>query len=200
MPEEHAAENKGLLQEAKNGSTQAFGELYEQYAPRIFRFLYAHLDNRLDAEDLTEEVFLKAWRALPKYQEKGLPFTAFLFRIAQNTLTDYYRRTTRPGREILHEDIPDNNPKNELVEVVLAKLEQQELRRLLLELREDYRTVLVARFLSDLSPEETAQMMGKTPGAVRVLQHRALAAMRKLFEEKASGKREFGENPYPRNI
>ena len=85
-------DDEQLIKQVKNGDTEAFGVLYEQYVEMVFRYVYSHLDNRTDAEDLTEEIFLRAWRALPKYDERGLPFSAFLFRIARNSLIDFYRQ------------------------------------------------------------------------------------------------------------
>src|SRR4030066_1083908 len=84
-----------LIKKAQHGDTHAFGELYELHAPVVFRYLYAHLTSQMDAEDLTGEVFLKAWQSLPKYVERGIPFLAFLFRIAKNALIDHYRQNDR---------------------------------------------------------------------------------------------------------
>ncbi|HSF79591.1 MAG TPA: RNA polymerase sigma factor [Anaerolineales bacterium] len=171
-----------LLNIAQSGDTEAFGELYERYAGRVFRFLYAHMDNRLDAEDLTEDVFLRVWKSLSGYREQGVPFLAFLFRIARNALIDHYRRSGGSKRDVALEDLPLRDHSPGPVETVMNNLEHQELRQTLERLREDYRTVLVLRFLGELSPEETAQAMGRTSGAVRVMQHRALAALRSLME------------------
>lgn len=183
MPDEQAEDDSTLVKEAKRGNAEAFGELYERHAPRIFRFLFAHLENRLDAEDLTEEVFLKAWRALPKYRDQGIPFPAFLFRIANNTLIDHYRSRSRSNNHATLEANPLPDPCPEPMDQVAEQLERQELHRTLGKLKKDYRTVLAARYLANLSSEETARMMGKSAGAVRVLQHRALAALRKLLDE-----------------
>jgi RNA polymerase sigma-70 factor (ECF subfamily) len=110
-----------------------------------------------------------------------VPFAAYLFRIARNALIDFYRRSNRSSQPLaLEEHTPvDFHP--DPGEVAIANMEKQEIRELLAELRDDYRTVLLLRFLGDLSPEETAEVMGKSPGAVRVLQHRALSALRKLL-------------------
>lgn len=170
-----------LLIAAQDGDAEAFGQLYELYAPVIFRFLYAHLSERLDAEDLTEEVFLRVWRSLAQYQDQGLPFGAYLFRVARNALIDHYRRVRRTEPNLpLEEDILSDGHADP-ADAALAGMESKEIRKMLEELREDYRTVLVLRFISDLSPDETAEAMGKSSGAVRVLQHRALAALRKLM-------------------
>lgn len=184
MPERGQVDETALLQQAQKGDTDAFGRLYELYSPPVFRFLFAHLDSPLDAEDLTEEVFLRAWQALPGYRMRGIPFTGFLFRVARNALYDHYRRTRKraddPGLD--HDLVDDLQP--DPAQSLPAHLERRELRRVLAKLREDYRTVLVLRFLVGLSPEETAQAMERSAGAVRVLQHRALGAVRKLLEEQ----------------
>ena len=181
MPDRWEAEEVQLLIAARQGDSLAFGQLYESYAPRVFRYLFAHLDQRMDAEDLTEEVFLRVWRALPGYQERGAPFGGFVFRVARNALFDYYRRSRRRQEpEALDEErLPA--AQSDAADGSLATLESAELRRLLGKLGEDQQTVLALRFLAGLTPEETGQAMGKTSGAVRVLQHRALRALRKLI-------------------
>ena len=171
-----------LLHSAQQGNAEAFGGLYERYADRVFRFLFAHVDNRLDAEDLTEDVFLRVWRSLPNYREQGVPFLAFLFRIARNALIDHYRRSGPSKQQVPIEDLAIKDQSPGPVDAALFSFEREELRLSLEQLREDYRMVLVLRFLSELSPEETAQVMGRSPGAVRVLQHRALAALRTLLD------------------
>jgi RNA polymerase sigma-70 factor, ECF subfamily len=171
-----------LLVGAQGGDTDAFGELYQRYARILFRFIYAHLNDRLDAEDLTEEVFLRAWRSIASYQEQGVPFLAYLFKIARNVLIDFYRRVGRSGGHMSIEDRSIQSLQPDPGETAITNLEHQELRSTLTKLREDYRTVLVLRFLSGLSPEETGEVMGRTPGAVRILQHRALSALRNLLE------------------
>jgi RNA polymerase sigma-70 factor, ECF subfamily len=177
------ADEAVLLKEAQQGNPDAFGALYACYAPRIFRFLYAQLDDRLDAEDLTEEVFLKTWQALPNYRSRGAPFSAFLYRIAANTLVSHLRVKSRPnGHLSLNErEYEDTIP--DLADHFSSKAEHSQLRQSISQLKREYQTVLVARFISDLTTEETAQMMGKSSGAVRVLQHRALAALRKIMDK-----------------
>lgn len=171
-----------LLELAKQGAAEAFSELYIRYAPPIFRFLYSHLDDRLDAEDLTEEVFLRLWKFLPNYVDQGVPILAFLFKIARNAWIDFYRRSGKTGGHMSIEDNTIPDLQFDPGESAIARLEHQEIRQTLNQLREDYRMVLALRFLSGLSPEETGEVMGRTPGAVRILQHRALSALRNLLE------------------
>lgn len=172
-----------LVRLAQEGGAEAFGQLYERYSPAVFRFIYAHVDDRLDAEDLTEDVFVRVWRSLPGYRHQGIPFVAYVFRIARNRLIDYYRRSTRSKQDVSLEETLVGDDRPDPSQLVSNGIEHQEIQTLLLELREDYRTVLTLRFMGDLSPDETAEVMGRTSGAVRVLQHRALAALRKLMGE-----------------
>lgn len=176
-------DDEQVIKQVKNGDAEAFGLLYDQYAEIIFRYVYSHLDNRLDAEDLTEEIFLRAWRALPKYDERGLPFSAFLFRIARNSLIDYYRQKKQVSSI---DDMEVQSHEAGPEETVDLLIENHDLRKTIAELREDYRNVLIFRFLSGLSPEETAQVMQRSVGAVRVLQHRALSALKDLLERGSS--------------
>jgi RNA polymerase sigma-70 factor (ECF subfamily) len=175
-------EESQLVKQAQAGSLEAFGLLYERFAPQAYRFIYAHLGNQQDAEDLVEEVFLRVWRSLPQYQERGIPFRAFVMRVARNALIDSYRSVARMEQPLaLEENVPiDTKPNPE--DVAQQRQEVEEIRKVIFQLPKDYRTVVTLRFLANLSPEETALVMGKSPGAVRVMQHRALEALRKLLK------------------
>jgi RNA polymerase sigma-70 factor (ECF subfamily) len=183
MSEWQDVEDTQLLKYAQKGDAAAFGEIYKRNAAKVFRYLSAHTNSALDAEDLTVEVFFRVWRFLPDYRERGIPFLSFVFRVARNVLIDYYRREQREKVVLSTDDvlIADHQPGPS--EVVSINHERQELLQALDALKEDHRTVLILRFISDLSPEETAQAMGRTPGAIRVMQHRALSALRKQVEQ-----------------
>jgi len=180
----HDLDDNQLINFAKDGEAEAFGELYERHVNAVYRFLYARLDNSMDAEDLTEEVFLRAWNSVPGYHERGVPFLAFLLIIARNVLIDHYRRNGRSPQHVTIEDIQlrDTNP--EPSEVSAKNQKHQEIRQAIGQLRNDYQEVLVLRFLNDLSPNETAEVMKRSTGAIRVLQHRAIVALRKTMEEQ----------------
>lgn len=180
----HDLDDNELIKLAQNGQADAYGELYERHVSAVYRFLYARLDNRMDAEDFTEEVFLRAWNSLSTYDERGIPFLAFLLIVARNVLIDHYRRNGRSPQHVPIEDIQLSDPEPEPGEVMTTKIKHDELRQALDQLRDDYQEVLVLRFLNDLSPNETAQVMKRSTGAVRVLQHRAIAALRKTLEER----------------
>src|SRR5512146_1602947 len=144
MPERQFDDEK-VIQQVKSGDAEAYGVLYDQYAEVIFRYVYSHLEGRLDAEDLTEDIFMRAWKALPKYDERGLPFSAFLFRIARNSLIDYYRQ--RKAVQSL-DDIEIQSHDPGLEEAVDVHIENNDLKKSMSGLREDYRNVLIFRFLS----------------------------------------------------
>ena len=186
MPEWHEADEVQLIEQAQAGNAEAFGQLYVQYAAAVFRYVFAHVDNRLDAEDLTEEVFLRAWRSISKYRQRDIPFLAYMFRIARNAVIDHHRSSRRSEQlvSLEEDDRPDRQIRDfrpDPGDAAIESQERQEMHRLLGQLQEDYRTVLLLRFLSGLDPEETALVMGRSSGAVRVLQHRALTAFRKLL-------------------
>lgn len=181
MSDWQSVNDNQLIQFARQGDVQAYGEIYNRYMVKIYRFYCAHLDNPHDAEDLTEEVFLRVWRALSTYEEKGIPFYALLFQVARNGLIDFYRRSVQSKQLVSIDDVSIPDIGTDPGEILLKNFRHKELREAMKELREDYRTVLSLRFLSGFSPEETAKAMGRSQGAVRVLQHRALAALRELI-------------------
>lgn len=184
MPERQHANEALLVERAKKGDSGAFGELYEFYAPLVFRFLFAHTNDRQDAEDLTEEVFLRVWEALPGFRLRGVPFGGYLFRVARNALYDHYRRDRKQFApvELGYERADDGQP--DPAESVPVRIRHGEIQDCLQQLRDDYRTVVAMRFLVGLSVEETAAAMGRSEGAIRVLQHRALCALKQLLKER----------------
>ena len=174
-----------LLARARTLDADALAEVHDRYYAPIFRYIAFRVSDRDVAEDLTSEVFLRAWQSLPRYQQRGVPFRAFLFRIAHNALVDQYRQGQHAHPQVQENDPAPLEDMHSPDETLIGEMDRQELSRLLAGLRADYRTVLVLRFLSQLSPVETAAVMQRTPGAVRILQHRALEALRqKLLEQK----------------
>lgn len=171
-----------LVRLAKSGDLDAFGILYDRYADGIYRFVYVHLSETLEAEDLTSEVFLRAWKHLPKYKEQGHPFSAFLFKIARNAIIDY-RRKLKPkinrAQELLESTVNHSLNPGSIIE---NSHERQLLNATINHLQEDYRLVLVLRFINGLSPREVAEIMGRSEGAIRVLQFRALKAIRRKWD------------------
>lgn len=179
MPDGRDITDAVLIARAQQGATEAFGELYQRYYATIFRFVCLRISSPQDAEDLTDDIFLRAWNNVHKYDERGIPFAAYLFQIARNALIDHYRKNRVTVTSIEDLSIVAMDPEPE--DSVLTRLEFQELQRRMEFLPEDYQIVLNLRFLSGLSPEETAKMMNRSEGAVRVLQFRALTALKRLM-------------------
>lgn len=175
-------DDSALIQKAKEGDSDSFGELYERYAEAVFRFIYSQTANRFDAEDITGDVFLRAWQSLSNYEERGFPFSAYLFRIARNVIIDRSRKKN-PVSEFPEDEIlsGDGTLDLEPSTILAAKLQHKEIVNTLGQLREDYRTVLILRFFNNLTTEETSDVMGRSAAAIRVLQHRALSSLRKLL-------------------
>lgn len=170
-----------LIQRAMSGEQNAFAMLYDAYIEQIYRFIYFRVSDAQTAEDLTSQVFLKAWDKLSSYQIRGLPFSAWLFRIARNGVIDYYR-TFKETTPLEPDVIARPDPAADVDEKVERRLEAEEVRLALQHLTEDQRQVLTLRFIEGLSTEEVAQVIGKRQGAVRALQMRGLQALAQMIE------------------
>ncbi|MEI8332674.1 MAG: sigma-70 family RNA polymerase sigma factor [Chloroflexota bacterium] len=173
-----------LVPAAVAGDSGAFADLYDALAPRVRRYLRHEVGDPDLAEDLLQRVFLRVVEALPRYRPRGAPIAAWIFRIARNAVIDH-RRTAHPGLPL---DDAAETPAD--VDDPCAAAERGEecaqVRAALRALPPDQRDVLVWRFFAELSPAETAVLMDRSNGAVRVLQHRALAALRAFLGEPAS--------------
>ncbi len=169
-----------LVRAAKAGDATAFGMLYERYRDAIYRYCLARTGTSCEAEDLASDVFVKALQSLERYQDRGLPFVAFLYRIARNAAIDRSRTLKQP----LSVDSLVSEPasrQNVEAEATLA-VDRSILLAALTKLKAEQRDVIVMRFIEGYSAAEVAAAIGKTEGAVRTLQHRALERLRKEFD------------------
>ncbi len=171
-----------LVQRAIGRDAEAFGRLYDMYVSRVYRHIYYRVGNKADAEDLTQQVFLRAWKAIDRYRKTGSAFAAWLMTIGHNLVIDFYR--TRKAETYLDADfmVQDSAPGPQ--KIAEAGFEQQRLRRVILQLRGDEQQVVILRFLEGFSFREIAQAMGKKEGNIRVILHRALAKLRRLLEKE----------------
>ena len=165
-----------LLVEAAQRDPSKFAELYERHFDRVYAYVVRRVQDRDAAEDLTAEVFHKALAHLPAYQWRGAPFGAWLIRIAANAVVD---RSKRAAREVVDSDrLPDVG-----AEPDMDRIDQcARLFCLVDELPADQRTVIVERFVDDRSIRETAARLGKSEGAIKQLQLRALQNLRTWME------------------
>lgn len=175
-PQTDQREEQQLVRRAVAGEREAFGSLYELYADRIYRFVYYRVKAKAPAEDLTSDVFIKAWDALDGFEPEGAPFGAWLFRIARNTVIDYHR--TKKEQVDLEKvapmlEAPDADPQAE----VFGDLELDRLQQAMSQLTDAQQEVLTLKFIEGLSTREVGQILDKRQGAVRALQMRGLHAL-----------------------
>ncbi len=166
-----------LVERARAGDAEAFGELFDLYHVAVYRYVASRLRRVVDAEDLTQTVFVKALEALPRYESRGIPFGGWLFRLARNSVIDFVR-THRD-----HVDVEvltghrDESPAP--AETVVMKTDIEAVGEALKALTDEQREVIALRFFAGLSAKEAAEAMGKQEGTIRGLQFRAVMALRR---------------------
>jgi len=169
---------ESLVRRAQHHDQEAFAQLYEEHFDKIYRYVTFKIGNETEAEDMTQQVFLNALQSISSFKWKGIPFSAWLFRIAHNQVVDYLRskkRTTVPLDESLASN--DNNPQL----IVEQKLDIEQLLLATKQLTGAQREVISLRFAGELSIAQVAKAMGKSQGAVKALQHSAIVAPRKTL-------------------
>lgn len=169
-----------LVLRAVNGDAAAFTALYDQLYDRVYRHVYYRVGRVEDAEDLTQQVFLQAWRALRRFRPSGSPFIAWLFTIAHNLVVNHYRRhrMTQQLPDEMAAWRTDGNPDHD------RRLEQDRVRQAIRRLKPDQQQVVIMRFLEDLPHRDIAAALGKSAANVRVIQHRALQELRQILERE----------------
>ncbi len=165
-----------LVERAKEGESSAFGLLYDYYLPKIYRFVLIKVGQREEAEDITHLTFLKAWESIDRYSYRGYSFGSWLYQIARNTIVDHYRGAQiqisledadepesgepRPGQQL------DAAIEYDKVMLALGKLGALE------------QDVIIMRFVDDLPVRDVAEAIGKSEGAVKLIQHRAMKRLK----------------------
>ena len=181
-----------LVQEA-GSDPEAFGELYERHVRKIYNYIYYRTGNHHDAEDLTARVFQRALRHVGNFQDQGVPFTAWLYRIAHNLVANWHRdRSRRPVVPLdKHAAVSEvaEHPEFEAI----AHEEQQMLLLAVRRLPADRQELLILKFVERLSNAEIGEIMDRTEGAIKSLYHRTLIALREEVEAIARGEGETEE-------
>lgn len=174
---------KELLAKVMAGEKEAFGELYNFYAPRIFRFIRIKVRSQTLAEDLSSESFLRIWEYLQKQgTEIEESFQALLYKIARNLIVDHYKR--KSSQEILiDDDFREFLEKKPARDEIRIKEDALEIRSALVRIKEEYQDVIMWYYIDELSVPEIAKIMDKSQGAIRVLIHRALKSLKEHLEE-----------------
>lgn len=170
------------LERAVKGDTEAFSVLYERYVARIYNYIFYRTGSAADAEDLTSKVFYRAFGHIHSYRNTGIPFSAWLYRIAHNLVANWYRDNSR-RREVPLDDHPQiqrsEHPESSLMELQ----EKERLLRAIRTLPDDRQQLLILKFVDDLSNAEIAVIMHRSEGAIKSLYHRTLLALRDALEK-----------------
>ena len=182
------------LAEIAGEDMEAFGELYERHVRRIYNYIYYRTGNHHDAEDLTARVFQRALRHVANFEDKGVPFTAWLYRIAHNLVANWHRdRSRRPvvplDKHVAVSEVGEH-PESEAI----AGEEQVQLLQAVRTLPDDRQQLLILKFVERMSNAEIGEVMGRTEGAIKSLYHRTLNTLReevkKLDSEPGTGEEE----------
>jgi RNA polymerase sigma-70 factor (ECF subfamily) len=175
-------DEKKILGRAAQGEREAFGVLYEQYVERIFNYVYYRTGNTHDAEDLTARVFYRALHHIRSYTDRGVPFSAWLYRIAHNLIANWHRDHSR-HQEIPLDDAPTLQYKGEAPEAAVMRAQDHDaLLRLIRHLPAERQHLLILKFVEHMSNSEIGETMNRSEGAVKSLYHRTLLALRDELE------------------
>lgn len=165
---------------------EAFATLYDLYVKRIYRFVYFKVSSHEEAEDITSEVFLKAWHYLQEKKEVK-SFSGLLYRVARNCIIDLYRgKTAKPETALsdFAEEAPEMGDNGQWYAEVSVKMETQKIIEVLKKLKQEYREVVTLRYVDELEIDEIAEIVGRTTIAVRVTLHRAMKKIKEILTEE----------------
>jgi len=181
--ESEAQRVRSLVDRAQKGDREALEELYLIHFDRIYSYLHVSVGNRHDAEDLTTQTFLKMLESIGKFRWRSAPFSAWLFRIAHNLAMDHFRASRRWQPE---EEVPEPEP-DEATSAeagALQSIGRKSMLELIEELSPEQQQVLTLKFLFNFANAEAATILGKSEGAIKSLQHRALASLQRQIEKR----------------
>ena len=171
-------ELKRILQKAQTGDSEAFAQIYDYFSERIYKFIFFRIGHKEVAEDVLSDTFVKGWQKINQINTPQA-LSAWLYQIAKNNIIDYYRiRKDTVNLSDVEDFLEDEvNP----VDLTNVNMEQKKILDVMHELPMDQQQVIIYKFFEDLANEEIAYVMGKTEGAIRVLQHRAIAKLKELL-------------------
>ncbi len=180
-----------LVKQMQGGDQQAFSDIYDEFADRLYKFIRIKVASTEQAEDLLQETFVKAWQGCRQLRTDELNFSAWLYRIAANTVADHYRKVYRRPQTV--ELSPDMNmPALDSTEQLTESgFDVRDIHKALDELPPHYRQVIELRFFQEFSIEETSKVLKKSSVTVRVLQHRATKKLEQIFKSHEQGFKKF---------
>jgi len=171
-------DEESLVRRAKEHDEAALTQLYEANFAKIYRYVVLKIGDRTEAEDMTQQVFLKAFKSISGYRPKGSPFSSWLFRIAHNQVVDYWRKKSKQATVPLVETLAGSSDPGADVE---RKIDIENLVAATKQLTSMQREVISLRFAGGLSVAQVAKLMGKSEGAIKALQHSAVVSLRKML-------------------
>lgn len=170
-----------LVQKSQNGDGEAFAKIYDVFVTPIYKYVYFRV-NSDDAEDLAELIFLKTWENIRQYRPGMGNFSSWIFRIAHNVVVDHYR-AHRESSE-LSDNLQDMRIEADTTKRIHGRLTKELLYGALQELKDQYRQILVLKFINDFSNQEIARITGRSEAALRILQFRALKKLKGILLER----------------
>ena len=180
----HSLQEKFLIYKVRqHKDADAYGKLYDYYVDRIFRFVYFKVGTREEAEDLTSEVFLKTWEYINKTNKKIQNFNALIYRVARNVVIDYYRTKRKDIGGTDEEQMLRIQDKRNVEEEVNVKITIKNVEQHLGRLKENYREVIILKYIEEFTIPEIAEILGKNKANVRVLLHRGLQALKDIAKD-----------------
>lgn len=174
-----------LIRRAQQGDPAAFAEIYDRHQPAVYRYIYYRVRDTATAEDLTGEVFVRLVEKIDAFTYRGRPVLAWLYTIARNLVTDHRRQAARATMLPLEEQLVAKD--DDVERAAEHGLTQRRLAAALVRLTQDQRQVILLKFVEGLNNNEAARVLDKPVGAVKSLQHRALAALRRVLERNHLG-------------
>lgn len=172
---------------ATGGDKAAFGELYDKYATRIYNYVYYRTGSSQDAEDITSRVFFRAMRHITNYTDRGVPFSAWLYRIAHNLVANWHRDSSRHQEVELEDGYRASKGEEHPETALLESEEQNALMRLIRNLPEERQQLLILKFVEHMSNAEIGEIMDRTEGAIKSLYHRTLLSLREEITNDTTG-------------
>ena len=172
-------DEESLVRRAQQRDEEAFTQLYEEHFDKIYRYVALKIGNKTEAEDMTQQVFLNALQSISSFKWKGIPFSAWLFRIAHNQVVDYLRKKTKQATAPLDESLVSSGSNPQLM--AEHKLDIEQLVSATKQLTRAQREVISLRFAGELPVAQVAKVMGRSQGAVKALQRSAIIALRKVL-------------------
>jgi RNA polymerase sigma-70 factor (ECF subfamily) len=172
-----------LVQRAQQRDSQAFSEIYEAYFDKIYRYIALRIRNDMEAEDLTQQVFMKVLHSISSYKNQGVPFSSWVYRIAHNQVVDFLRQhNKRATVDIDGLPLPDTG--DDPQHIMEKEYDIEQLKTAMKQLTDSQQEVLALRFTGEMPIVQCAGIMGKSEGAIKALQHSAVQALRKALVGK----------------